>query len=204
MTNNKALRPNRAARRLAYAFERTGNEEMAEKVRNGRADAERHASRATAWEKLPYLMSDAECAAFLAISRATFWRRVADGTLPRPIKLGGATRWKTDDLIAAVDTDALMEIALEAGAEDVVESDDSIDVVTGVAEWAEVKNALESGGFEIGHAEVSMEATTTVAVEGSDAEMMLKLNDALEDLDDVQQVYANLDISEEVLASLGD
>jgi predicted DNA-binding transcriptional regulator AlpA len=55
-------------------------------------------------EDLPaLLLSDAAAAAWLGISRATFWRRVNDGTMPRPIKIGGATRWRLDELRAAVD-----------------------------------------------------------------------------------------------------
>jgi predicted DNA-binding transcriptional regulator AlpA len=49
------------------------------------------------------LLSDNTAAAWLDISRATFWRRVADGTLPRPIRLGGATRWRQDELLLAVE-----------------------------------------------------------------------------------------------------
>jgi predicted DNA-binding transcriptional regulator AlpA len=49
------------------------------------------------------LLSDNTAAAWLGISRATFWRRVADGTLPRPIRLGGATRWRQDELLLAVE-----------------------------------------------------------------------------------------------------
>ena len=101
-----------------------------------------------------------------------------------------------------LDADSLMEAALESGAEDIVEGDETVDVVTGAAEWADIKQAIEAAGFDVSHAEISMEPSTTVAVEGSAAEQMLKLNDALEDLDDVQQVYANLDISEEELAKL--
>lgn len=50
-----------------------------------------------------FLLSDNTSAAFLGISRATFWRRVKDGVLPKPIKLGGVTRWRRSELIAAVD-----------------------------------------------------------------------------------------------------
>lgn len=53
--------------------------------------------------ELPILLSDSATAELLGISRATVWRRVADGTLPRPLKLGGATRWRRDELLAALD-----------------------------------------------------------------------------------------------------
>jgi predicted DNA-binding transcriptional regulator AlpA len=49
------------------------------------------------------LLTDNAAAAMLAISRATFWRRVSDGTLPRPLKIGGATRWRRAELLAALD-----------------------------------------------------------------------------------------------------
>ena len=103
---------------------------------------------------------------------------------------------------AAVDGDALMEAALEAGADDVREADDAITVVTGPAGFEAVKEALEAAGFAPVLAEISMEASTTVALEGDDAEKMLKLVDAFEDLDDVQAVHANFDIPDEILEQL--
>ena len=103
---------------------------------------------------------------------------------------------------ASADADKLMEAALEAGAEDVVENDEVIDVVTTPSDFSEIRDALAADGFSVAHAEITMEASTSVAVEGKEAESMLKLNDALEDLDDVQQVYANVDISDEEMARL--
>jgi YebC/PmpR family DNA-binding regulatory protein len=105
---------------------------------------------------------------------------------------------------SGTDEDALMEAALEAGAEDVVSNDDgSIDLVTGADELVDVKEALITASFEPENAEVTMQATTTCALEQKGAETMLRLLDMLEDLDDVQKVYSNADISEEVLAQLG-
>jgi YebC/PmpR family DNA-binding regulatory protein len=100
------------------------------------------------------------------------------------------------------DSDQLMEVALEAGAEDVVESEDTIDVVAGPAQFTGVRDSIAAGGFDVVHAEVSMEPSTSVSVSGKEAEQMLKLNDALEDLDDVQQVYANVEISDDEIAKL--
>jgi YebC/PmpR family DNA-binding regulatory protein len=100
-----------------------------------------------------------------------------------------------------LDTDALMEAALEAGAEDVVENDESLDVVTTPTDFSEIKDQLESGSYEPSHAAVTMEPSTTVELMGKDAEQMLRLADALEDLDDVQNFYANFDISEEEMAN---
>ncbi len=103
-----------------------------------------------------------------------------------------------------VDEDRLMEAALEAGAEDVVSNDDgSIDVLTTPEDFGRVKDALAAAGLEPESAEVTMRASTTVSLDEDDARTMLKLLDMLEDLDDVQRVYSNADISEQVLAKLG-
>jgi YebC/PmpR family DNA-binding regulatory protein len=101
---------------------------------------------------------------------------------------------------AGVDLDALREAALDAGAEDVRESEASIDVVTAPADFGEVKEALEARGFEPAQAEITMEASTTVELEGDDARTMLSLTDSLEELDDVQQVHANFDIPDAEMA----
>ncbi len=97
----------------------------------------------------------------------------------------------------AIDLDSLMEAALEAGAEDVRELGESVDVVTSPGSLAAVVEALAEGGFAPEESRVAMEPSTTVKLEGSQAETMLRVADALEDLDDVQSVYANFDISEE-------
>lgn len=99
------------------------------------------------------------------------------------------------------DLDALLEAALEAGALDVLESDDSLDVVTTPSEFDAVKAALVGSSFEVSSASIRMEPTTSVRLEGRDAESMLRLADALDDLDDIQAVYANFDISEEAMAN---
>jgi YebC/PmpR family DNA-binding regulatory protein len=99
-----------------------------------------------------------------------------------------------------VDADLLMEAALEVGAEDVVENSDTVDVVTTHADFSAVKEGLEAGAFAPVNAEITMEPSTTVTLEGAEAERMLKLTDALDDLDDVQNVFANFDISEEEMA----
>jgi len=102
---------------------------------------------------------------------------------------------------SAIDEDALMEAALEAGADDVVESGESVDVSTGVADFESVKQGLEAAGFTPSTAEITMEPSTTVELAGKDAEQMLRLADSLEDLDDIQNFYANFDISDEEMAS---
>jgi YebC/PmpR family DNA-binding regulatory protein len=101
-----------------------------------------------------------------------------------------------------LDVDALLEAALDAGADDVQEGGDSVDVVTEPASFDAVRRALEVAGFRSTHAVLGREPTSTVKLEGKDAENMLALADALEDLDDVQSVSANFDISEAEMARL--
>jgi YebC/PmpR family DNA-binding regulatory protein len=100
---------------------------------------------------------------------------------------------------SSVDADAVLEAALEAGADDVIEGEAAIEVVTGPTEFHAVREALAAAGFEPSSAELTMEPSTTVALAGKEAEQMLRLADALEDLDDVQNFYANFDIAEEEL-----
>jgi YebC/PmpR family DNA-binding regulatory protein len=99
-----------------------------------------------------------------------------------------------------LDLDRLMEAALEAGAEDVAEYEANVDVVTTPHDFESVRDALTAAGFVPANAEISMEASTTVKLEGKDAETMLRLMEALEDLDDVQNVYANFEISDQEMA----
>lgn len=93
--------------------------------------------------------------------------------------------------------DKVMEAALEAGAEDVITDDDgAIEVLTGPAEFEAVKGALEAAGLKPEVAEVTWRAENPVEVTGEDAVKMQKLLDAIEDLDDVQDVYHNALLSE--------
>jgi len=88
--------------------------------------------------------------------------------------------------------DKLMEAALEAGAEDVTTNEDgSIEVITGPYEFSNVKTALEKAGFKSEFGEVTMKATTETVLAGDDAVKMHKLLDAIESLDDVQDVYTS-------------
>lgn len=101
------------------------------------------------------------------------------------------------------DEETVMELALEAGAEDIEGHDDgSIDVTTPWEDFEAVKSALESAGLAPADAEVTMVAETTVPLDADAAATVMGLVDALEDLDDVQNVYTNADIPEDVLASL--
>ncbi|ADU99888.1 YebC/PmpR family DNA-binding transcriptional regulator [Alicycliphilus denitrificans] len=91
--------------------------------------------------------------------------------------------------------DKVMEVALEAGAEDVVTDDDgAIEVLTAPGDFEAVKNALEARGLKAEVAEVTMRPENTVALEGDDAARMQKLLDVIEDLDDVQEVYHNAEL----------
>ncbi|WP_409318382.1 YebC/PmpR family DNA-binding transcriptional regulator [Pseudomonas sp. KCJK9016] len=103
-----------------------------------------------------------------------------------------------------VDEDSLTEAALEADADDVVAHEDgSIDVFTSFSSFYAVRNALEAAGFKGDDAEIVMQPTTSAELDLEGAEKVLKLIDMLEDLDDVQNVYSNADIPEDVAAQLG-
>src|SRR5688572_1781687 len=91
----------------------------------------------------------------------------------------------------------VMEVALEAGAEDVVTDEDgAIEVITAPADFEKVKNALEAAGLKPEIAEVTMRPENTIELTGEDAAKMQKLLDALEDLDDVQDVFHNASIEQ--------
>ncbi|MGD9833291.1 MAG: YebC/PmpR family DNA-binding transcriptional regulator [Piscinibacter sp.] len=91
--------------------------------------------------------------------------------------------------------DKVMEVALEAGAEDVVTGEDgSIEVLSAPSDFEAVKNALEAAGLKPEIAEVTMRAENTIALAGEDAQRMQKLLDVIEDLDDVQDVYHNAEL----------
>jgi transcriptional/translational regulatory protein YebC/TACO1 len=93
--------------------------------------------------------------------------------------------------------DKVMEVALEAGAEDVIADDEgALEVLTSTADFEAVKNALENAGLMADMAEVTMRAENSIELAGDDAAKMQKLLDILEDLDDVQNVFHNASISE--------
>ena len=102
------------------------------------------------------------------------------------------------------DEDAIMEAALEAGAEDVVTNDDgSIDVYTTPDDYEAVRAAMVDAGQSPSAAEVTYDADTKPQLDRDDAEKLLKLVDVLEDLDDVQEVFTNADIADEILEEIG-
>lgn len=101
------------------------------------------------------------------------------------------------------DEDAVMEVALESGADDVVVNDDeSLDVITTPEDFTAVRDALTEAGFDTQVAEVTFNASTQAELDQETAEKLLKMVDTLEDLDDVQEVYHNADISDEIMTAL--
>ena len=102
----------------------------------------------------------------------------------------------------APDEDRLLELALESGAEDLRDSESSWDITTDPINVKTVSSALEVAGVPVSSAEITMLPQTTIPVDGGEARQVLALIESLEDLDDVQNVYANFDISEELMASL--
>lgn len=104
---------------------------------------------------------------------------------------------------SAVDEETLFNAAIEAGAEDVRTEEDFFLVITQPEDFGAVREAIEAAGIAIENAEYTMEPTDTVAIEGKEAEQMIRLIERLEDDDDVQNVHANFDISDEVLAAVG-
>ena len=104
---------------------------------------------------------------------------------------------------ADCDEERIMEVALEAGADDVVTNDDgSVDVLTPPAEFEAVKQAMLAAGLEPEQAEVTMRANTNSSLDLDNARKMVKLLELLEDLDDTQNVYSNADIAEAILAQI--
>jgi YebC/PmpR family DNA-binding regulatory protein len=96
----------------------------------------------------------------------------------------------------------LMEVAIEAGADDIVEQDGGFEVITDVSSFIAVKDAIDAAGIETVSGEITMIPDTMVMCDEVLASKVLKLIDVIEDCDDVQKVYSNAEISEEVMASL--
>jgi YebC/PmpR family DNA-binding regulatory protein len=94
--------------------------------------------------------------------------------------------------------ETLMEIALDAGAEDVREDDGVFEIITGTNDFETVKSSIEKASIKISEAEITMLPQNTTNLEGKEAEKMIKLMETLEDSDDVQKVYTNADIPEDM------
>jgi YebC/PmpR family DNA-binding regulatory protein len=105
---------------------------------------------------------------------------------------------------AGVDEDALLETALEAGAEDMTAEDDHWEIITDAESFRGVVEALQQAGVEMGSAEVTMLPKNTVELDKDGAKKVLRLVDALEEYEDVQEVYANFDIPDEILEELSE
>ena len=131
--------------------------------------------------------------------RSAFSRH--NGSLGEPGSVGYLFEQK-GYLLAEGDEETVMLTALEAGAEDVTESGDQWEIVCSPGDLTVVRAALEAAEITVAQAEVSQIASTSVPVEAGNAPRILRLVDALEDLDDVQAVYANFDIPDEVLAEI--
>jgi len=102
----------------------------------------------------------------------------------------------------STDEDELMEVALEAGAEDVEEQENDYRVVTAPEDFTTVREALGEADIPYENAEITMEPQNSIDLDAGTARQTLRLIDALEENDDVQEVYANFDISEEVMAEV--
>ncbi len=100
------------------------------------------------------------------------------------------------------DEDKLMEASLEAGADDIKQDGDFFEVYTGTSNLFDVREKLLEAGFNIESAEITAVPQSTVSVAGKDAQKLLKLLSALEDHDDVQKVYSNMDISDDVMVEM--
>ena len=104
---------------------------------------------------------------------------------------------------AGSDEAKVMEAAIEADAEDVITADDgSIEVLTAPDDFEQVRDAMVAAGLEAESAQITMRASTNAELGAKEAGSMIKLLEVLEDLDDVQEVYSNADISEDVLADI--
>jgi YebC/PmpR family DNA-binding regulatory protein len=132
--------------------------------------------------------------------RAAFNRN--NGSLGEPGSVGYLFEQR-GYLLASGDEDTVMMAALEGGADDVTASQDQWEIVCAPADLGAVRTALEEAEIAIEHAEVTQMPSVSVAVDEAGAGKVLRLVDALEDLEDVQSVYGNFDIPDEVLAGLG-
>jgi len=131
--------------------------------------------------------------------RAVFNRN--NGSLGEPGSVAYLFEQKGYVLVTG-DEDTVMMAALEGGADDVTETDDQWEIVCAPGDVAAVRTALEEAGIAVEQAEVTQLPSVSIAVDAANAAKVLRLVDALEDLDDVQSVYGNFDIPDEILASL--
>ncbi len=100
----------------------------------------------------------------------------------------------------AADEEVLMDIAIDAGAEDVREDNSNYEIITAVQDYEQVKAAIDDQAIPYIVAEITMFPQSTVNLQGKEAEQMIRLMETLEDCDDVQKVYTNADIPEELVS----
>ncbi|CAM4442241.1 MAG: putative transcriptional regulatory protein [Legionella sp.] len=105
-------------------------------------------------------------------------------------------------MAAGVSEDQVMEVAIEAGADDVSVEDGQIEVITPVEAYHSVLNALSDANLVVEQSQLTMRAQTLVPIDDESAESLMKMIDMLEDLDDVQEVYSNAEFSEKLLESM--
>jgi transcriptional/translational regulatory protein YebC/TACO1 len=101
-----------------------------------------------------------------------------------------------------ISEDDLLEVVLDAGAEEVNDLGENFEVVTSPTELTSARDALKRAGLEYDSADISFLPTVSVGVDAETAKLVFELIDAIEDLEDVQNVYGNFDVSDEVMASL--
>ena len=134
--------------------------------------------------------------------------RHAFGKAGGNVGTSGCVAWMFDKkgLITVNKKDAteetLMEVALEAGAEDIKDEDDSFDIIMDPSDFDAVKDAIDAANIKFEAAEITMIPQTLTELKGSEAEQMIKFMDVLDDLDDVQKFYSNADISDETLDAM--
>jgi YebC/PmpR family DNA-binding regulatory protein len=120
----------------------------------------------------------------------------------------GSVSWKFDrkgviSVPKTMSEDEMMMVVLDAGADDMMVEDETFDVYTSAADFHKVRAALEAQGLAIGESAIEMVPKNTIKVEGKDAEGVLRIVEAFEDHDDVQNVFADFDIDASVMESLG-
>jgi YebC/PmpR family DNA-binding regulatory protein len=102
-----------------------------------------------------------------------------------------------------VDEDKIIDLAVEAGAEDIKDEDDTLEIVFAPEQFAQIKENIKKAGYPPELLELTMVPQTTVPLEEKEALQMLRLMDALEESEDVQRVYANFDITDEIMEKVG-
>lgn len=102
-----------------------------------------------------------------------------------------------------VDEDKIIDLAVEAGAEDIKDEDDTLEIIFAPEQFAQIKENIKKAGYPPELLELTMVPQTTVSLEEKEALQMLRLMDALEESEDVQRVYANFDITDEIMEKVG-